>query len=62
MNQECRLYVNGDQFFFRSINDTKAAAQQYMAQKAELRIEYLFETDEHDFWAYEYENKAWVPS
>ena len=62
MNQKCRLYVNGDQYIFNSIEAAKARAMEYMELKAELRIEYLFETEEHDFWAWEYENCVWAPS
>jgi len=62
MEQKCRLYVNENQYSFNCINDAKAAAIEYMESKAELRIEYLFETEEYDFWAWEYENSAWVPS
>ncbi|MHA2937050.1 hypothetical protein ACXJY6_02020 [Vibrio sp. RC27] len=63
MNRKyCRLYVNSEQYLHSSITDAKEAAIQYISQKAELRIEYLFETDEPDFWDYEYNNEKWVPS
>lgn len=62
MSQECRLYVNGDSYIFSSVDEAEKVAEKHMPSKAELRIEYLFETEEHDFWAWEYENCLWAPS
>jgi hypothetical protein len=61
-HEDCRLYVNSEQYLHSSVADAKEAAKKYIPQKASLRIEYLFETDDADFWAYEYNDSKWVPS
>ena len=61
-NDNYRLYVNGEQYYFATLEAAKLAAQGYMQNKPELRIEILVETPGADFWAYEYQSKQWVPS
>ena len=62
MGQECRLYLNAAQYLFSIVEEAKEAAKKFMPEKAALRIEYLYQTKEHDFWAYEYDNKVWLLS
>lgn len=62
MVKNYRLYIDSEYFVFDSLEKAKARAQEYFKEKAELRIEYLFETEDADFWAYDYESKEWVPS
>jgi intracellular sulfur oxidation DsrE/DsrF family protein len=61
-SENYRLYVDGDQHYFATFEAAKKAAENYMNNKPELRIEILVETDGADFWAYEYDSKKWVPS
>lgn len=65
MNEEnYRLYAGSERFYYSTFEDAKSAAKRFMPSKVELRIEILVELEEFDadFWAYEYENKQWVPS
>ena len=57
-----RLYIGTKQLYFSTFDEAKLEANKYMKEKPELRIEILVETNGADFWAYEYENKQWVPS
>ncbi|NVK25919.1 MAG: hypothetical protein HWE10_13405 [Gammaproteobacteria bacterium] len=62
MNKKYRLYVNAEHFHFETLEDAKKKAADYFPVKAELRIEYLFDCEGADFWAYEYPREEWVPS
>ena len=60
---ECyKLYVNSKSCFYATFEEAVMAAQEYMNESPELRIEILIETDGADFWAYEYQSNKWVPS
>ncbi|MCG8014899.1 MAG: hypothetical protein JAY97_01695 [Candidatus Thiodiazotropha sp. 'RUGA'] len=57
-----RLYIGNITLHFSTFEEAKNEAEKLMHGKPELRIEILTETEGADFWAYEYENKQWVPS
>jgi hypothetical protein len=57
-----RLYINSEQYYFSTYEEAVKAAEKYMKNKPELRIEVLCETEGADFWAYEYAGNKWVPS
>jgi len=57
-----RLYINAEQLNFESFDKAKEEAKMHLSDKPELRIEILLETEDADFWAYEYEKDQWVPS
>ncbi len=57
-----RLYIDTQQFYFNTFEAAKEEAIKHMPDKPELRIEILIDTEGSDFWAYEYENKEWMPS
>lgn len=64
MNKDIfRLYAGKNISHHASFELAKAEAKKYMPNEKYLRIEVLIETqNEADWWAYEYEKEAWVPS
>ena len=57
-----RLYIGNQKLYFSTFDEAKKESEKHMSRKPEMRIEALIETDDADFWAYEYQNKQWVPS
>ena len=58
-----RLYAGKNVSHHASFELAKAEAKKYMPNEKYLRIEVLIEIPgKADWWAYEYEKEAWVPS
>nr|WP_305909459.1 hypothetical protein [Methylomarinum sp. Ch1-1]MDP4522372.1 hypothetical protein [Methylomarinum sp. Ch1-1] len=57
-----RLYIGNITLHFATFEAAKKESEKLMLGEPELRIEILTETEGVDFWAYEYENKQWMPS
>ncbi|MHA2936666.1 hypothetical protein ACXJY6_00055 [Vibrio sp. RC27] len=59
-----KLYAGEEVSYYSSMETAKEAAKIFIAKQVYLRIEILVElpVGAVDWWAYEYNNKQWVPS
>lgn len=64
VKESYKLYAGEGISYYETFEEADAVAREYMPKKVALRIEVLKElqTDEADWWAYEYEKDEWFPS